>query len=198
MEKIFSSLTPAVLITALLILGMLLGLLYWGGELFVCGRYENEFFCGFKKKSNYKEKEMFGYFNTLDDQKKTVCMSEKLKLKFYDDDNSIESSSKGQVHNKDGKRKDNKWIQKGFIHGNILSLAYITDDSPPTGSGVYYLVHNGSERVGYWLGLDFPTRKMVQCPYVLTQNEKPKDQTCEKKWPEIFKEKCTILHMSNS
>ena len=154
----------------------------------------DNFSCGFSSNNEFEKKLLNGYFYTLDDVGNTVCVSEKLQLKFYEDHYTVKASSGGNVHDKDGHLIKSKWIQIGFRHGNNLALAYITDSNSPTGTGVYYLMARGNEYAGYWLGLDFPLGHKFQCPYILTPSEKPEDQTCEDRWPEVFTgEPCTIL-----
>lgn len=87
-----------------------------------------------------------------------------------------------------------QWKEKGFLHGNTLSLAYISDERPPNSNGVLYLMGDGGNYVGHWLGLDFPSEKHVQCPYILTPTEKIENTKCEEKWPEVFADQgCTVL-----
>ena len=201
--RLESILTPHVVIIISVCLVVVIGLVYLSGENFECGLEENRVFCGSTTKKlepeeqTPKEKTMFGYFQTFDDKGKTLCMSEKFKLKVSG--HSVEGRSEGKVHKNDGTLTSKKWKQKGFRHGNTWSLAYLTDSNSPTGTGVYYLMSSGGEYVGYWLGLDFPSDSKVQCPYVLTEYEKGENETCKDRWPEIFTDKrCTKLERKKS
>ena len=188
------TLHPIVWIAGLVLIAILVALLFVTGSGFVCGKEGEKFTCGFIKEQKYESKRMFGYFYTLDNKGDTVCVSEQLNLRFYEDKITVKSESGGKVHDKDGKLISGGWIQSGFRHGNSISLAYITNGNSPTGTGVYYLMENGTEYSGYWMGLDFPLGHKVQCPYLLSPTEKSETETCEHRWPDVFNgSPCVIL-----
>jgi hypothetical protein len=185
---------PIVWSLGLILVAALIYLLYTSGSSFTCGKEGEKLICGFSKEQQYESKLMHGYFYTLDEKGGTVCVSEHLNLKFYEDKITVKSDSEGNVHNEDGKLINNGWLQSGFRHGNSISLAYVTKSNSPTGTGVYYLMENGSYYSGYWMGLDFPLGHKVQCPYLLTSIEKPETESCERRWPETFNgQPCVIL-----
>lgn len=134
-----------------------------------------------------------GYYYTLDDQGVDKCGHEKIKVKFFEDNITIEAFASGTVHDHNGSPVVRTWTYKGYRHGNDLALAYVTADKLPTGNGIYYLLSRGGDYAGYWMGTDFPTDARVQCPYVLTQVEIRGNESCEKMWPDVFGKKCVHL-----
>lgn len=188
---------PAVLIISLFLLFLIVGLfimMYLRGTGFSCGLDGKKISCEFGNESTPEEKRMTGYFYTLDDKGGTVCVSENIVLKFYEDKATIEGHSSGEVHSKGGMLISKQWLLSGFRHGNDLSLAYTTDSNLRTGAGVYYPMEMGEEYAGYWLGLDFPLGHKVQCPALLTPNKKQVNETCEQRWPRVFTgNPCVIL-----
>ncbi len=185
---------PAVLIISRFLIAGLFIVMYLRGTGFACGLDDAKISGEFGNKSTPEEKRMTGYFYTLDDKGKTVCFSENIVLKFYEDKVTVDGHSGAKVHQKDGTLINREWLLTGFRHENNLSLAYITNSNSPTGAGVYYLMERGDEYAGYWLGLDLPLGHKVRCPYLLTTNEKPVNETCEQRWPDIFtRDPCVIL-----
>lgn len=149
------------------------------------------------KSPNYEMKHMIGYYYTLDENANTTCVSEDIEMKWFTDGKTVTGATTGQVHNSDGEMVTRRWIHEGVRHGNDISLYYITDTANPTGAGVYYLMSKGGAYAGYWLGVDFPTDKRVQCPYILVGRDEKllPEESCETKWPDVFNSKshCKIL-----
>ncbi|NOU12039.1 MAG: hypothetical protein HOO98_18770 [Nitrospira sp.] len=186
-------LPPWLLGLTLLVLVGVVGLLYISGTHFECGASGPKFTCGFTKATRYEEKPFHGYYYTLDDHGQTTCGHERINVRFFEDNITLEAFAEGTVHDRNGSQVNRTWTYKGFRHGNDLALAYVTADKLPTGNGIYYLLSRGGDYAGYWMGIDFPTDVKVQCPYVLTQAEKRGNETCEKLWPNVFNKQCVQI-----
>lgn len=190
------SLHKSVWILLIIAFLVLVVILYLSGSRFDCGMDGEKFVCGFTKHMKFQEKDMTGYYYSLDEKGETFCSKEKFNIKFYEDKITVLGHSVGDSSEKDGTPTAHRWIQSGYRHGNNISLAYVEDSNSPSGAGVYYLMENGSEYSGFWLGKDFPLGHKVQCPYVLTARELSYGVTCEQRWPKVFNENsvCKILN----
>ena len=166
LKQISAKLALALIIGSIV---MLFLFLYHSESGIECGFHHDPFDCGFKSKISYEEKDMYGYFYTLDHEGKSVCMEERLNLRFYDD-NTIQGAATGPVHKDDGTKEIKTWKLIGFRHGNDYALSYRTASPQSTGTGVFYLMSGTASPEGYWLGVDFPEGHRVQCLYVLSES----------------------------
>lgn len=141
-------------------------------------------------------KRYYGYLHTLNHAGDTVCVEELLDLEFHPD-GQIEGEIKGNPHTASGGREPRTWDTFGYRHGSEISLVYRTTGQPRSGHGVYFLMGRGVDKVGYWLGTDFPNGENVRCRYVLTDRQKDAGR-CEENWPDVFSnQSCEILFDPN-
>lgn len=193
MKTSFLNLPPWLLAMCLIASIAVISLLYFSDATIECGKRDTLYSCGFTKPMKYDEKEFIGYFLTLDAKGKETCLEETIKMRFFNDNKTVEGHAEGNVHDHNGSLVKRTWTYRGFRHGNDIALAYVTEDRLPTGNGIYYLLSRGGDYSGYWMGIDFPTDVRVQCPYVLSTTKKRGSETCDQVWPDVFKQGCRVL-----
>lgn len=161
-------------------------LLFFSQKPFNCNMTKDGFSCGFVSDTNVTHDKYFGYFYDWDEKKRTYCSYEIVDITFSDDELSVQAKTTGKVKDRDGSLVERSWIHRGYKHGNNLAISYVTESKPTTGNGVYYLVQNQGDYAGFWVGVDWPSGKIIHCPYLLTKTEKRGNESCEDRWPQIF------------
>ncbi|MBI4996745.1 MAG: hypothetical protein HZC22_07580 [Rhodocyclales bacterium] len=185
-KSIIEKMPPWVIGVAIIAVVIFISLLFFSQNPFACSRDSDGFSCGFIREPTVIYEKLHGYFYDWDETGNTYCSHEILDLGFVDDEVSITARATGAVKNRDGNLVENKWMFRGYKHGNNLAIAYVTERPPRTGNGVYYLIQNQGEYAGFWMGVDSPSGKTIRCPYVLTTTEKRGNESCELRWPHIF------------
>ena len=151
---------------------------------------EGRFSCGFDldKTQRFTEPRKFhGYYYNWSDKGEVNCSSETVTLRFSVDEKVIEGQSVGNVvMDNHGTSAKNSWTLRGFNYGNKLALAYVTEKTPVSGNGIYYLIKEQGEYAGFWIGVNSPSNRIIRCPYLLTTVEKPANEICEQRWPRVF------------
>lgn len=175
---VIGSVSIAVIVVALL--------LFFSNRPFQCSKTNEGFSCGFVREPNTTYKHYIGYFYNWDKERNTYCTSESMDIGYSDDGVSLVAHTSGKIKDRDGNYIERSWVHRGYKHGNNLAIAYVTENRPTTGNGVYYLVQTDGEYAGFWIGINWLSGKAIRCPYVLTDSEKRGNETCEQRWPQSF------------
>ncbi|RYF26299.1 MAG: hypothetical protein EOO23_08615 [Comamonadaceae bacterium] len=185
-ETIVSKLPPWLIATIFISISVITLLLFVSDRTLTCTLKEG-ISCGVSpSKGKVATETYYGYYYNLDENSRLICDSETVEIGFSGDEVPITAHSAGMVRDRDGTQSPNKWVFQGYKHGSNLALAYVTEQKPTSGNGVYYLIKNQGEYAGFWAGVNGPTGKIISCPYVLTKTAKRANESCQARWPRVF------------